>query len=245
MPANTPQSPGTRSTAPGGKSAKKRTRAKTKAPGAPGPGWTPRVPESERQRFSPEIRRAKILEVAKQVLLPNPQATLGEVAEAAGVTRQLVSLYFPGGGTGPLYAAMFDEYIAALPGILGEDLAAIGSEPEGIREATTRIVRGVLEWVERVGQPWVFSDGRNHPGSYLGERWQRLDEITAEMLMTALGKPKHPARVRTAIIAELRSTVAIARRMLEGEVTDDEAELIMTERFVALYTVVIPALEAA
>ena len=181
-----------------------------------------------------------ILETAKVVLLPNPEASLDDVAEAAGVTRQLVSLYFPGGGTGPLYGAMFDEYIAALPTILGEDLLKVGTDPKRFRAATAEVVARVLDWAESVGEPWVFGDGGDHPGA--------LNKVTVEMLLGVLGdvfgKPQHPARVSNAILAELNATAAVARTLLEGEIQRGDAEAVINERFVALYTVVIPALES-
>ncbi|MCX6389555.1 MAG: TetR/AcrR family transcriptional regulator [Solirubrobacterales bacterium] len=189
-----------------------------------------------------------ILETAKVVLLPNPEATLDDVAEAAGVTRQLVSLYFPGGGTGPLYGAMFDEYIAALPTILGEDLLKVGTDPKRFRAATAEVVARVLDWAESVGEPWVFGDGGDHPGALIAERWKALNKVTVEMLLGVLGDvfgtPQHPARVSNAILAELNATAAVARTLLEGEIQRADAEAVINERFVALYTVVIPALES-
>jgi len=210
------------------------------------PAAEPKVYPSvdERQRYSPEIRRRQIVGAAKVVLLPNPEASLEDVAAEAGVTRQLVSLYFPGGGTGPLFGAMFEEYIAELPAILGDDLVTSGRDPEKIRAATELVIGRLLDWVIDMGQAWVFSDSRERPGAGIAERWDRAFEITAQVLMDARRKSKHPERARAAIIAEMAGFNAVARRLLDGELSRADAEAVIVEGFVALYTVVLPALAA-
>jgi len=98
-----------------------------------------------RRRFPPEVRRQKIFEVAKEILQRDPDASIDDIAEAAGVTRQLISLYFPGGGTGPFYGAMFDEYLLALPGILGEGFLSESANPAGVRITTERGVAAFID----------------------------------------------------------------------------------------------------
>jgi AcrR family transcriptional regulator len=198
----------------------------------------------ERQRYSPEIRRRQIVAAAKVVLLPNPEATLEDVAAEAGVTRQLVSLYFPGGGTGPLYGAMFDEYLQDLPAILGDDLITQGRDPEKIRAAAEVVIGRLVDWVVDMGQAWVFYDSRERPGAGIAERWDRAFDITAQVLMDARGKSKNPDRLRAAIVSEMAGFNAVARRLLDGEISRADAEAVIVEGFVALYTVVLPALSA-
>ena len=194
------------------------------------------------RRLPPQERKAELLEVAKTVLLPNPDATLEDVAAAAGVTRQLVSLYFPGGGTGPLYAAMFDEYIAQLPGLLGEDLLEVGRNGAKLRTAVERIVAAMLDWAEEIGQSWVFADTRGRSGAVIAERWDQTIELTADALSAARGPTKNPELVRAALIAELHGFSAVTHRFLDGEISRAAAQKVLVEGFVALYTVVLPAL---
>ena len=198
----------------------------------------------ERQRYSPEIRRRQIVAAAKAVLLPNPDATLEDVAAEAGVTRQLVSLYFPGGGTGPLFGAMFDEYFADFPRIIGDDLVKGGRDPVEVRAAVQAVIGRLLDWVVDMGQAWVFSDSRARPGAGISEKWNFAFESVADELTQARGKSKHRQRERAAIIAEMAGFNAVAFRLLNGEISRADAEAVVVEGFVALYTVVLPSLSA-
>ncbi|MEI6447108.1 MAG: TetR/AcrR family transcriptional regulator [Actinomycetes bacterium] len=185
-----------------------------------------------------------ILEVAKQVLLPDPGASVNDVAKAAGVTPQLVRAYFTGRGTAPLYAAIFDEYLSALPDLLGEERLTAQSSPASIRKTTERVVGRYLDWAEQVGQAWVFGESRDRPGTGIAERWNATFEYTADTLIKARGSSENADPVRAAIIAAMSSFNAIAHRMLSGGLERSQAQAVLVETFVALYTTVIPRLES-
>lgn len=201
------------------------------------------VPDEDRRRFPPEVRRAMILETAKEVLLPDPDATLKDVARAAGVTTQLIRLYFGGGGTGPLYAAMFDQYLERLPDLLGEELDANGLGNRQVREVTQGIVARYLDWAEEIGQAWVFGETRGRPGTGIAERWEVTFEHTADVLLKARGPTRNPEQVRAAVMAAMTSFNTITQRMLIGKLNRPDAEKVLVEVFASLYSTVIPALE--
>ena len=210
-----------------------------KSPAAKGGSGMPK-----QKRLSPDLRRVQILEAARKVLLPNPEATIDDVADAAGVTRQLVSLYFPGGGVGALYGAMFDEYMAALPGILGEEFLAPAKRNADVRRTTERSVAVFLDWAESVGQPWIFSNIVRPGGIGISERIEASQDYTASMMIQARGDLADSPRVRAAIVCQLAGTRTLVGRMLSGEIKRADVEAALVEGFMNLFTIVLPALSA-
>ena len=198
----------------------------------------------KQKRLSPDLRRVQILEAARKVLLPNPEATIDDVADAAGVTRQLVSLYVPGGGVGALYGAMFYEYMAALPGILGEEFLAPAKRNADVRRTTERSVAVFLDWAESVGQPWIFSNIVRPGGIGISERIEASQDYTASMMIQARGDLADSPRVRAAIVCQLAGTRTLVGRMLSGEIKRADVEAALVEGYMNLFTVVLPALSA-
>ena len=112
--------------------------------------------EADRQRYSPAERKQLILEAARRVLLLNPDASLEDIAEEAGITRQLVSRYFPGGGITPIAEALFDDYEHHFARIF-IDLPKEGLESnDQVEEAAAKAIARFLDWAEEDGQPWLF-----------------------------------------------------------------------------------------
>jgi AcrR family transcriptional regulator len=195
-------------------------------------------------RLHPEMRRKQIIEAARGILLPNPDATIEEVAEAAGVTRQLVSLYFPGGGTGPFFAAMFDEYTASLPAILGEEFAEAPRDGADVRRTTAKAVASFLDWSEEMGQAWVFSGTSRPTGAGIAEKLELAHDYTVQLMIESRPDLPDTPAVRAAIICQLAGTISVAGRLLEGKISREAAEAALVEGFVALFAVVLPALSA-
>jgi len=209
-------------------------------------------PEPERLRQSPEFRRRQILDAARRLLAADPTASIQDIAAAAGVTRQLVSLYFPGGGTGPVFAALFDDFIVSLPDLFEGAFDRLAELPEGwtaaddpetLRELIGVIADSFLTWGEtEIQDPWLFSAGRDRPGSGIGPRWDQLQDAIAGRLLGLLSESKESLVVKAAVLAELEAFAELMEMRLSGALDHDTALRIAVERFFALYTVVIPAL---
>lgn len=197
------------------------------------------------RRLGPEERRQQIIEAARTVFLKRPDATLDEVAKAAGVTRQLISLYFPGGGTGPIYGAMFDQYIVKLPAMMGEDLIAKTTSKAQIRTRAERVIKGFLDWAEEIGEPWVFEESSGSAGAAISARWRNAFELTVEALLPTRPKGVPVEKARLVFLSELTGFNAVTARMLAGKCTRADAETVLVEGFVAIYTVVLPKLASA
>ena len=197
------------------------------------------------RRLGPEERRHQIIEAARTVFLKRPDATLDEVAKEAGVTRQLISLYFPGGGTGPIYGAMFDQYIVKLPAMMGEDLIAKTTSKAQIRTRAERVIKGFLDWAEEIGEPWVFEESSSNAGAAISARWRNAFELTVEALLPTRPKGVPVEKARLVFLSELTGFNAVTARMLAGKCTRADAETVLVEGFVAIYTVVLPKLASA
>jgi len=211
----------------------------------PSPSKKKPAAKPSHRRLSPEQRRQEIIEAARTLFLKKPDATVEDVADAAGVTRQLVSLYFPGGGTGPIYGAMFDQYIVKLPAMMGEDLIAKTTSKAQIRTRAERVIQGFLDWAEEIGEPWVFEESGTGAGVAISARWRNAFELTVEALLPTRPKGVPTEKARLVFLSELTGFNAVTARMLSGKCTRADAETVLIEGFVAVYTVVLPKLAAS
>ena len=114
-------------------------------------------PPSKQRRYSPEVRRQLILDAATALLRENPEANVDDVAAAAGVTRQLVGQYFPGGGIERIHAELMGRATTSfVEQVLTTDFPA----PESLDEWRAVIVqttRRQFEWAVGLQMPWLFA----------------------------------------------------------------------------------------
>jgi len=195
----------------------------------------------ERKRLDPVARRQQLLAAAKVVLAGNPDATLDEIANEAAVTRQAVSLHFPGGGTGPIYEAMLDEFFdAALTFLIPTTvkLAAISSRAGAIRAAN----ESFLNWADSFGVPWVFSPARNRPGTQNAEKWERAVLAMADAILVVQPQFGRSQNVRQAVRVTLEGLGILVPDVLAGRLSRDDYLRISELQFVALFETVLPAL---
>jgi hypothetical protein len=105
------------------------------------------------------------------------------------------------------------------------------------------VVNAFFDWAEvEVREPWIFSSGRDRPGSGIGARWDSVQESVADTLIELSPNFAGSPNIRTALLIEQEGFASLLERLLSGTVARDDAFRIATERFFALYTVVLPAL---
>jgi len=194
------------------------------------------------RRLPPDERRRQIIDAAKELFRTNPDASLDEIAERAGCTRQLVSHYFPGGGTGAIFAAIVDDWVALTVKAHSEGIDLAGVGPTRVREATEFVVRTYLQAAKELDQPWLFSDGRDRPGSGIGERWNQTLGVVVEMLLGSVPVSKRTKLARSALRAEVASGNPVVVEMLEGHLSLDEATRVAVEGMVACLEHALPRL---
>lgn len=200
--------------------------------------------DTERQRYSPEERKQLILKAARRVLLVNPDASLEDIAEEAGITRQLVSRYFPGGGITPIAEALFDEYEHHFARIF-IDLPSEGLESnDEVEAAAAKAIARFLDWAEEDGQPWLFGGEGAAIAAQLSARRAELRTNLAMVMLHFVRKlVKENDSTRIALQAEQRATDEILWQMLTGQASREDCERILNLRFDVLIEQVLPALD--
>jgi AcrR family transcriptional regulator len=200
--------------------------------------------EADRQRYSPAERKQLILEAARRVLLLNPDASLEDIAEEAGITRQLVSRYFPGGGITPIAEALFDDYEHHFARIF-IDLPKEGLESnDQVEEAAAKALSRFLDWAEEDGQPWLFGGEGAAIAAQLSARRADLRTNLAMVILHFVRKlVKENDLTRIALQAEQRATDEILWQMLTGKATREDCERILNVRFDVLIEQILPALD--
>ena len=190
-----------------------------------------------RKRMSPDERKHEIVEVARELMAKDPYVTLDEVAEAAGVTRQLISLYFPGGGMGPIVALMLDDFRDRFVGFI--DMAGmLGSvvdfnDPEQFRKAMAQISARLLDFVDESGEPWMFSLYRDIAGSGFGAGTEELHRTLVEGILSARGVAQDP--MTTALYrSEVMAIDSLIYTYAKHELSREDTLRAMVERFYGL-----------
>ena len=194
------------------------------------------------RRLSADARRRQIIEAAKELFRADPDASLNEIAERAGCTRQLVSRYFPGGGTTAIISAILDDWDALIFKTFAGGMEIGRAGPDRAREASDYVVGRYLSATLELDQPWVFSDGRDRTGSGTGERWSQTLGALVEILLSGRPEAHRNPLTRTALRAEIASGNVVVIEMLEGRLSRDEAQRVVVEGMVSCLENVLPRL---
>ena len=111
----------------------------------------------KQRRFSPEVRRQMILDAARELFKDKPNASVDDLATKAGVTRQLIGQYFPGGGLEMVHEELMQK---AFSTFVDQVLKTDYPPPKSLKEwretiplTTTR----QFEWGVGLGMPWLFA----------------------------------------------------------------------------------------
>ena len=109
------------------------------------------------RRFSPEVRRQMILDAARDLFRDKPNATVDDLATKAGVTRQLIGQYFPGGGLEMIHQELMQK---AFNTLVDQVLKTDYPPPKSLKEWRETIpltTARQFEWGVGLGMPWLFA----------------------------------------------------------------------------------------
>ena len=202
--------------------------------------------EKRRRSLPREAREGEIVLAALRVLDSNPFAGLDEIAEEAGVTRQLVSLYFPGGGTQPIVDRIMEGTIPMLmDSVKHMDGAGKFLEIEDV-DAFRAVMAAGMDAYFRLSLDrapiWMISMSRDVGGADVSGQIRRMQEAVHKKIFRGNARWGKNKVVKQAFCAQCEVVESLAYRYRLGEMTRDEALSIAVELWVAFRFQAMPAL---
>jgi len=111
----------------------------------------------KQRRFSPEVRRQMILDAARDLFKENPNASVDDLANKAGVTRQLIGQYFPGGGLEMVHQELMQKAFSTfVDQVLKTDFPPPANLKQW-RETIPLTTARQFEWGVGLRMPWLFA----------------------------------------------------------------------------------------
>ena len=199
--------------------------------------------KERRKRLSPNERKDFILAAAMRVFIKNPDASLADVAKEAGVTRQLVSLYFPGGGVTPMHLELITRFGEQFS-LLVE--AAAGERPRNLKElkkSLPEVLTFFFDFAKSIEAPWIFA---GEASSMLHEVGLKRVLLRGEIAQAWLQWMRHVVKdsdsVRLAMRIELRALDELLWLFVTGRIQRREAERVALAHLLATIEHTFPAL---
>jgi AcrR family transcriptional regulator len=195
-----------------------------------------------RTRLDPDLRREHILEVAGAVFAERPYAgvSLGDVAEAAGVSRSLVSHYFA--NKRGLFIEVMRSFATAAPEAVRTDRSL---PVERMVEAN---VESWLDLAEAhretaIAMAGIGALGRDPELQVLVEEIR--EQVVDRMLLNHVGTTDVPREMRIALRAYTGLyEVAVSEWLHAGRMSREEVRILITRGLFAILNDVVPALLA-
>ena len=195
-----------------------------------------------RTRLDPDLRQERILEAAADVFAARPYAdvSLGEVAEAAGVSRSLVSHYFSN------KRGLFVEVMRLFADAAPEAVRTDRSLP--VEQMVEANVESWLELAERhretaIAMAGIGALGRDPELQVLVEEIR--EQVVDRMLLNHVGTTDVPREMRIALRAYTGLyEVAVSEWLHAGRMSREEVRILITRGLFAILNDVVPALLA-
>ena len=195
-----------------------------------------------RTRLDPDLRQERILEAAADVFAARPYAdvSLGEVAEAAGVSRSLVSHYFSN------KRGLFVEVMRRFADEAPEAVRTDRSLP--VEQMVEANVESWLELAERhretaIAMAGIGALGRDPELQVLVEEIR--EQVVDRMLLNHVGTTDVPREMRIALRAYTGLyEVAVSEWLHAGRMSREEVRILITRGLFAILNDVVPALLA-
>jgi AcrR family transcriptional regulator len=195
-----------------------------------------------RTRLDPDLRQQRILEAAAEVFAARSYAdvSLGEVAEAAGVSRSLVSHYFS--NKRGLFVEVMRRFADAAPEAVRTDRSL------PVEQMVEANVESWLELAERhretaIAMAGIGALGRDPELQVLVEEIR--EQVVDRMLLNHVGTTDVPREMRIALRAYTGLyEVAVSEWLHAGRMSREEVRILITRGLFAILNDVVPALLA-
>lgn len=188
--------------------------------------------QAKQRRYSPEVRRQMILDAATELFRGKPDATIDDVAAKAGVTRQLVGQYFPGGGVERIQTELMEQ---ATLSFVSQVLENEYPPPKTLKEwqsVIPKTTRRHFEWAIELDMPWMFAGEASALPAPIGfKRSQiRVDYLPLVMAWSAAVIEDNEA-TRIMVRAEYRAIDELIWLVTLGHLSIDEGVRISVARW--------------
>jgi len=190
-------------------------------------------PATQKQRrYSPEVRRQMILDAAASLFREKPDATVDEIADRAGVTRQLVGQYFPGGGVEKIHTELIEQATASFAEQVLQNEYPPPKDLKEWRAVIAKTTRRQFEWAVGLEMPWMFAGEASGLTANLGYRRSRVrvDMLALVMPWSAAVLEDTPTN-RLLVQCEYRAIDELIWLATLGEISVDEGVRIAVARW--------------
>ena len=206
-----------------------------------------RSSETERRRaLRRDDREREILVAAATVLDRDPHARIEDIAAEAGVSRQLVALYFPGGGI----KAIVDRLVETTVPVLAQALEAmegaasifdVDDEIEFRREIAFGLERYLKHSIERA-PTFILGNSRELGGSSIEKEIEWIYNAAFDMILSGNSRWGSSKPARVLFVIQCRAVELIGYNYRIGRLTREECLQAMVESWVAFRFSVLPSL---
>jgi AcrR family transcriptional regulator len=215
---------------------------KTKIASKPSSAAQPESGRTKRTWLVADRRKEQILDAAQRALLHNSDATLADVAKEAGISRQLIALYFPGGGIDPLRDLLFERFTGQFQHLLKTAMTHGPKNMDEARALFPAIIAGVFDLAKTMRAPWLFAGEASGMSRTVGLQRVKARADFARIIGNWLGAiaPDTPA-TRAVLRAEIRATDELVWLVLSGKMPRQLGERLAIARLTAIVEYVLAA----
>jgi len=173
-----------------------------------------------------------ILDAARELFRESPNATVDDLATKAGVTRQLIGQYFPGGGLEMIHQELMQKaFTTFVEQVLTVDYPA----PTNVKQWRETIVHTTtqhFEWAVGLNMPWLFAGEASGLPAEMGLARVNLRQgvVPSVMEWSAAVLPDTPAN-RLMVQIEYRAIDELIWLVAKGELELAEGVRITVARW--------------
>ena len=194
-----------------------------------------------RRALRRDDREKEILIAAARVLDQSPRARIEDIAAEAGVSRQLVALYFPGGGIKAVVERLVETTIPVVAKAIGEMEGILDLEDEA--EFRAAVERG-MEWylthsIERT-PTFLLSNSREIGGASLESQIEATYDAAFEIAFAGNSRWRSSELAKILFRIQAHTGESIGYNYRLGRLSREECLQALIETWVAFRFSVLP-----
>ena len=196
-----------------------------------------------RRALRRDDREKEILIAAAKVLERDPRARIEDIADEAGVSRQLVALYFPGGGIKAVVERLVETTIPVVASAIGamEGILDLDDEAE-FREAVTRGMERYLKHSIERTPAFLLSNSREIGGASLEEQIEATYDAAFDIAFAEDSRWRSSKTAKILFRIQVHTGEQIGYNYRIGRLSREECLQALIEAWVAFRFSILPSL---